>query len=211
VSSWEEVASVEGRLQPTELHAILCQATQVYRQAGKGHGNTVIIESNAAALLGIAMNESRYSVWHQTHKSGRTEPGWRATSKSIQEAEGDMEVALNTQDIKINSVTGVQQLINFDGKNRDRRISKGKNTSHFDLARTYVIAAWALTRLNWPRHLTDEQLRDRIKEQEAALSLLADAELRVRMAALDNNLRRRRGNPKAEAENPWAPGAGWNT
>ena len=211
VSRWEEVASLEGRFQPTELHAILCKATQVYRQAGNHAGNTVIIESNAAALLGIAINENRYDVWYQTHSSGRTEPGWRATMKSIQEAEGDMEVALNTQDIKINSVTGIQQLINFDGKNRDRRISKGQNTSHFDLARTYVIAAWALTRLNWPRHLTDAQLHDRIKEQEAALNRMADVELRMRMAALDNNLRKRRRNPQAENDKLWAPGAGWNT
>ena len=211
VSSWEEVASVEGRFQPTELHAILAQATQVYRQAGKSRGNTVVIESNAAALLGIAINEDLYNVWHQTHKSGRTEPGWRATSKSIQEAEGDMEVALNSHDIKINSLTGIQQLINFDGKNRDRRISKGKNTSHFDLARTYIIAAWALTRLNWPRHLTDSELRDRLKEQEANLSLLADAELRMRMATLDNNLRKRRRRLNGDSDNPWAPGAGWTS
>ena len=122
-----------------------------------------------------------------------------------------MEVALNSHDIKINSLTGIQQLINFDGKNRDRRISKGKNTSHFDLARTYIIAAWALTRLNWPRHLTDSELRDRLKEQEANLSLLADAELRMRMATLDNNLRKRRRRLNGDSDNPWAPGAGWTS
>ena len=134
VSSWEEVASWEGRIQPTQLHALLTTATQVYRQAGRNRGNTVIIESNAAALLGIAMNENRYAVWHQTYKSGRTEPGWRATSKSI---------------------------------------------------------------------------RDRIKEQEANLNLLADAELRARMAVLDTNLRKRRRGSNADSDNPWAPGAGW--
>ena len=209
VHTWEEVAALDDRMQPTKAHRIIAKAAQRYRQIGPNNGNSVIIESNAAALLGIALNENTYNVWFQTHKSGRTEPGWRATAKSLQEAEAAMDQALENQDIKLNSPTGLRQLINFDGKNRDRRMKRGGNTSHFDLARTYIMAAWALTNLNWPRRLTDEQYQDRLASEERRMTTLHDDRQREQMRVLNANLRKRRGRHNMVDNNKWAPGAGW--
>lgn len=211
--TWEEVASWEGRVQPTELHKIIKKAIVRYRQIGTNpmDGHSVIIESNAGALLGIAVNEMRYNIWYETHASGNKAPGWRAGTKSLQEAEANLDVALKEKAITIHSPTGLQQLINFDGQNRDRRIKKGKHTSHFDLARTYAMAAWALTNCRWPRSLTDDELRQKEAELASHLHHIRNMEDRAQMERLNMNLRLRGRRSNPNENNPWAPGAGWQS
>lgn len=207
--SWEEVASWEGRASPSTMKDIVYAASDRYGQLGPDNKkNIVMVESNISALLGILVNDNRVNLYHQTHDSGRTEPGWRASAKSLQHAEGDMEAALISEDIKLNNPAGIQQLIAFDGKAREKRTKKGKNTSHYDLARTYVMAAFALTRHTWPRPLTDEELSVRLKRMESEAEDLERAAEKERNKRIAKTLKQRTPNTSRDV-NPWAPGAGY--
>ena len=216
VHTWEEVASWEGRGQPTEINEKLKVLTQMYKQAGNVNGNSVIVENNTSALIGAIMNYNSdksgndprvINLFHSKHKSGRVEPGWRASKKSLDAAEGYLDEALKGESIILNAPTGIQQLIMFDGEARNTRVKRGRHTSHFDLARTYVMAAWALTEHSWPKRLTEAELQDRL-ELAKARDLDAQRE-RERNASrqLNKALRLRRGKP-ASKTNLWAPDAG---
>lgn len=208
VHTWEEVACWEGFEQPTEFNKRLKKAVLHYSQVGVQPGYSLIVENNAAALLGVIQNESLLNIYWSNHASGRKEPGWRASGKSIQIAEAAMDEALKARDITLNSPSGIQQLIMFDGQARDKRVRKGKNTSHFELARTYVMAAWALRDLRWPRRLTDSEYRDRLSQAKTSV---AQAELAIeadKRRAFNRAIEKRRAPFNPAEYDVWAPYAG---
>ncbi len=208
-ATWEEVACWEGFEQPTDFNLRLKKAARSYTQVGSRAGYTLIPENNAGALMGVIENEAVLNLYWSEHNSGRKEPGWRATARSLQVAEAAMDKALKSGDIRLHSPTGIQQLITFDGKARERRIRKGKNTSHFELARTYVMAAWALRDLRWPHRLTDEQCRDRLEQAKATLMRASSARDEQRRRAFESELRKRRNpQPSLSQCDVWAPFAG---
>lgn len=209
VHTWEEVAAWEGFEQPTEFNKRLRKAVQHYAQFDKGgKGYTLIPENNAAALLGVIQNEGVLNLYWSHHSSGRSEPGWRASGKSLQLAEAAMDEALKQREIILRCPSGIQQLIMFDGQARDKRIKKGKNTSHFELARTYVMAAWALRDLRWPRRLTADEYRDRVAEAKALLSQAETAHQAAKRRAFNKALENRRGPSQTNEYDVWAPYSG---
>lgn len=207
VHTYEEVAAWEGRCQPTELHKKLRQAVNYYAQMGPHAGYSVMIENNTSALIGAVMQSQSLNLFYSQHKSGSSEPGWRASKKSLDTAETHMDTLLKQKEIVLNSPSGIQQLIMFDGEARNTRIKKGRNTSHAELARTYVMAAWAFMERSWPRKLTDEQYKVKLEEAKAALEASKDEAYKEQMRTLNANLRRRRRGSSKKL-NVWAPGAG---
>ncbi len=136
--SWEEVAFLDLRVQPDDLYRMLKRIAPYYNKA------KVRIESNCSAVIGMAENDVNSDADDalDLDYAENGNPGWRATSNSIQRAEAAFNTLAKTGDIKLRAKSTIMQTMNFDGKARNRRVKQANGeTSHFDRARTVIMAA----------------------------------------------------------------------
>jgi hypothetical protein len=158
--TWEEVAFWEGREQPDKFYERLVQVAKAY-----GHEQIlddesvsivqVAIESNAAAVLGAAVFDGKLSLYHDDDDK----PGWNASTKTIQEAEADTNTMLRDKSLRVRSLSLIDQLSMFDGRKRDRRVIRNDGTqSHYDRARTAIMAAHIFKRRRFRPPLTTEEV-----------------------------------------------------
>jgi hypothetical protein len=179
-STWEEVAFWEGREQPDAFYRRLVAVALAYGHEDQllddtTNGVYVAIESNAGAVLGAAVLENRLLLYRDEDDK----PGWAATTKSIQEAEADTNTMLGDGSIKIHTLSLIDQLIMFDGKKRDRRLVRADGTqSHYDRARTAIMACHILRRRQFRPPLTSEEVA-RVEARKARKE--ADAKFRKMM------------------------------
>lgn len=159
-NTWEEVAFWEGREQPNNFYERLLRVAKAYGHEqvlpDESLGEVVVaLESNAAAVLGAAVHEGKLNLYYDDE----AKPGWNASVKSIQEAEHDTNTMLADGSIRIKSMSLIDQLLHFDGRRRDRRINKPDGTqSHFDRARTAIMAAHIFRRRGFRAPMTEAQV-----------------------------------------------------
>lgn len=192
--TWNEVAKFEGRVDPTDCYRTAKAICSYYNDA------LLIPESNCSAFVALAVNdESEDTPELYWEKKGK--PGWNANNKSLQEAEAATNELLKDDILVLNFASTIEQMIHFDGKRRDRRVTnRYGEQSHFDAARCVVIAAHFLHNGGYCPPISDAELR-KIQQQKAARQAEKDRENFIK--ALKRN-----GRYEAPANNDvWAPGA----
>jgi hypothetical protein len=191
---WEEVAKWEGREDPTKSYPRAKEMCKYYNNA------TMVIESNCSAFIALATRDDEPDA-PPIYYEKKDKPGWRATSKSIQEGEAAVNELLKEEVFTLNFASTIEQMLHFDGNKRDRRVRNTRGEkSHFDSARCAVIAAHWLYNGGYCAPISEEELR-KLREAQAERD---EAIARERfIAALKRNGRYEDPN----ADSVWAPGA----
>ena len=199
LTTFEEVAFWEGREQPDLFHTRCKKAAIHYNDA------LLMYESNCSAVIGIAYTDDDEDL-PELYYDQSDKPGWRATTKSLQEAEGSLNIMLRDGSLTIKAKSTVLQLLLFDGLPRDRRIRKDNGEqSHGDRARTVVMAARFMEQGGYMPEITLEELAALRAEKALQAQIAKDAAYRRQLAAF--GIRPPGGGA---SDNPWAPGAGRN-
>lgn len=144
-----DVAYWEGREEPSRFAQRILRVQQRYTTTAPCR---IAVESNAAAAIALLRDMgAKNLIW-----TDRRHPGWYATAKRIQEAEGRLVRMLYSGELTLRLKNVLHQLMHYDG-DRKKRVSTGDGgRHHFDLARTVVMAADLLSRRRFTRVALEE-------------------------------------------------------
>lgn len=136
---WNEVAFFEA-VEDSHKFALRLERVGEYYRCGS-HAAMLIVEANESSCLGVLKNLVSQGKKINIYFAENNHMGWRATGKSVAEAEGKTLIALRDRDMTLRSTGTLQQLLSYSGTWRHKRI-RGANGAkhHFDRARTIMMA-----------------------------------------------------------------------
>lgn len=150
-----DVAEWEGREDPDETWSRAEAISERYNDA------EIVVERNASAVLGAAGDHP--CLWRDDNDV----PGWYASASSIEEATGAFLRLHRSRVMRIRSKRAATQLGEWDGKaKRRRKKDEDGNTSHFELARTSIMAAWFFDRYGGNGTTATASQRDSEEEEQ---------------------------------------------
>lgn len=160
----EEVATWEGREDPTDVADRVAAASDYYNNA------LIVVESNAEGVV-TSLVDAGYS--ERLFWSKRRSPGWWASTLSIQRGETRLSEMISGEDIIIHSRQTISQLIAFNPAARKRRSRRSSETTrHFDRARCLVMYADIRLSINVPAPKVDAAVKPLLTESDRPVTIL---------------------------------------